>query len=149
MGNLNSTAPLPTEEARERAFLFGVNNGGLNDGSSPARARWSIDESLAELALLARTAGLQVTGRSHQNLKGPLPPSYMGAGKLEEITGEMSYLDTSTLIIDDELSPGQQRTMERLLPDHIKLIDRTVLILDIKTKANWSLKLAPYGRAVR
>jgi len=125
----------PSDEARERAFLFGINSrdstGPHDGGNGAAGNRWTIEDSLKELARLARTAGILVTGQTHQNLRAPLPTSYMGLGKLEEIKEEMIHLDTRTLIVDDELSPGQQRIIERSLPDDFKLIDRTALILDI------------------
>ena len=55
----------------------------------------------------------------------------MGKGKLEEVRNRMLELDTTTLVLDDELSPGQQRTIEIGMPEGFKIIDRTALILDI------------------
>ena len=61
----------------------------------------------------------------------PNPLSYMGKGKLAEVRDRMLELDTTTLVLDDELSPGQQRTIEISMPEGFKVIDRTALILDI------------------
>jgi GTP-binding protein HflX len=109
----------------ERAFLFGLQL--TRDG----RNLWTVDDSLQELAQLARTAGLSVTGMNRQRLFHPNPLSYMGKGKLEEVRNRMIDLDTRALVLDEELTPGQQRNIEESLPEGFKVVDRTALILDI------------------
>jgi GTP-binding protein HflX len=78
---------------------------------------------------LALTAGAEVAGSAIQHIDSPNPTSYVGKGKLAEIVAERSELQYDTLILDDELSPSQQRHLEDATG--IKVIDRTALILDI------------------
>nr|WP_290665492.1 GTPase HflX [Ardenticatena sp.] len=108
----------------ERAFLVGVERKG-------ERSLWSIQDSLEELAQLARTAGMEVVGRTWQRLNHPNPATYIGKGKVEELKLAVAETGARTVIFDDELSPAQQRNLERALGEDIKVIDRTVLILDI------------------
>jgi GTP-binding protein HflX len=91
--------------------------------------RWNTQSSLEELALLADTAGAQVVGWAAQRLARPNPGTYIGRGKLREIVSQRASLGYTTVIFDDELSPSQQRTLERDL--EVKVLDRTALILDI------------------
>jgi len=88
-----------------------------------------VESSLEELALLAHTAGAQVVGKVFQKLDAPNPTYYIGPGKLQEIASLRPSLQYNTVIFDDELSPSQQRNLERALG--VKVIDRTALILDI------------------
>ena len=67
--------------------------------------------------------------RITQRLRHPDPRSYVGKGKLEEIAELRDELKATVAIFDDELTPAQQRTLEKRL--EIKIIDRTALILDI------------------
>lgn len=90
---------------------------------------WNVDASLEELAQLAVTAGAMPLARVKQRLRHPDPNSYVGKGKLEEIVELREELRASVAIFDDELTPAQQRNLERRLG--IKIIDRTALILDI------------------
>ena len=90
-----------------------------------------MDESLEELARLARTAGLFVVGGASQMLNAPAASTYLGSGKLAEIAEEVRAHRVDTVIFDDELSPGQQRNLERALGDGVRVADRTALILDI------------------
>jgi len=87
------------------------------------------EESLAELAELARTAGAEVVGRTTQRLVHPAVATYIGSGKVEQVKAEAEDLDANVVIFDDELAPSQQRNLERALG--MKVIDRTALILDI------------------
>ena len=89
---------------------------------------WSAEESLEELALLARTAGAQVVSVVSQRLDSPTH-YYVGTGKLEELKRLRVENDCSLVIFDDELTPTQQRNLENALS--VKIIDRTALILDI------------------
>ena len=93
---------------------------------------WRLEDSLAELAELARTAGVEVVGQSQQRLEAINPATYIGKGKVAELKLLAPELDLDTIIFDDELSPAQQRTLEEELG--LKVIDRTALILDIFAK---------------
>ncbi len=106
----------------EKALLVGV-------GVKGARNTWSLDDSLAELAQLARTAGAEVVGTLTQRLDRPTAAYLLGKGKLEELTSLKRELGYDLVIFDEELSPAQQRNIEQVL--QVKVIDRTALILDI------------------
>ncbi|MBO4738246.1 MAG: GTPase HflX, partial [Bacteroidales bacterium] len=88
------------------------------------------NEYLNELSFLAETAGGKETKRFVQTLTHPDPKTYIGSGKLQEISAYITDNDIHTIIFDDELSPSQTRNIERMLSD-CKVIDRTRLILDI------------------
>jgi GTP-binding protein HflX len=93
---------------------------------------WRAEDSLDELAQLAATAGIRVAGRLIQRLRQPNPVTYVGKGKLEELRLECaSQPELDAVIFDDELTPGQERNIERILGEGIKVLDRTALILDI------------------
>lgn len=106
---------------RERAFLLAVDTG---------RDRgWTAEESLAELASLADTAGAEVVGAEWQNRRHIDPNWYCGKGKAEELVAARAETGFTLLVADDELSPNQQRALESLLG--CKILDRSGLILDI------------------
>lgn len=107
--------------ARERAVLVGVDRG---------RTEWPIEESLAELELLAHTAGADVVATATQRLDRPNPRTFIGSGKAEEVAGLVQATRANLVIFDEELSPSQQVNVENLIPD-VKIVDRTALILDI------------------
>ena len=111
------------EEKKERVLLAGVHTG-CRDVLSD-----TTEESIAELAELAATAGAQVTECVIQNKADLEAGTYMGEGKLEEIKILVDELDVDTVIFDDELSPVQLRNISYFL--EVKVIDRTILILDI------------------
>jgi GTP-binding protein HflX len=108
----------------ERALLVAAE---AKDGDR--RGQWDAHSSLEELALLAGTAGAQVVGKVVQRLERPDPAHYLGRGKLQEIASLRTSLAYDLVIFDDELSPVQQRNLERAL--QVKVLDRTALILDI------------------
>ncbi len=112
-----------TKELMERAVLAGVHVGSLDPLED------STEESLAELARLADTAGAQVVGTMLQNRPYADSALYMGEGKLEELKLACDGLDANLVIFDDELSPIQLRNIERELG--LRVIDRSMLILDI------------------
>ena len=116
---------------RERAFLVAVEAavGGASDGSQGGGERWSSQASLDELALMADTAGATVVGRAAQRLEQPNSAHYIGRGKVDEVASQQFSLGYSMVIFDDELSPSQQRNLEKALK--VKVLDRTALILDI------------------
>ena len=101
-----------------------------SNGRGGQRApRWSGEASLEELALLADTAGAEVVGTTVQRLETPNPATYIGKGKVQEVASQRAPTEYSTVIFDDELSPSQQRNLEKEL--EVKVLDRTALILDI------------------
>lgn len=119
------TEGLSEEEAEallERALLVGVERPG--DG-------WAMESSLDELERLAHTAGAKVVGRETQRLRKVNPATFIGSGKVEEISDLVKELGASLVIFDDELTPTQQSNLERGLGKSVKVIDRTALILDI------------------
>ncbi len=87
-----------------------------------------MEDTLSELAYLTRSAGAQVVGRISQRADR-LTPTYVGKGKLRELTESVYDLKAGVVIFDDELTPTQQRNLEEALT--IKVIDRTALILDV------------------
>ncbi len=101
---------------RERAVLVG-----LADGLE--------EDSLAELAALARAAGAEPVGRVVQSRAIPDPATFVGKGKVAQIHDLVHTTGADAIILDDELSPGQLRNLEERL--RVKVLDRTALILDI------------------
>jgi GTP-binding protein HflX len=106
----------------EKAFLVGVETKGERNG-------WPLRRSVEELGQLARTAGAEVVGSITQRLNSPTPSHMLGKGKLGELVSLKAEIDYDLIIFDDELSPAQQRNLERSLG--VRVIDRTALILDI------------------
>ncbi|GCE14284.1 GTPase HflX [Tengunoibacter tsumagoiensis] len=90
---------------------------------------WSVEDSLNELEALAQTAGAMAVGRMLQRLPHPDGATYVGKGRAQELVEIVKRLDIELVIFDDELSPNQQRTLEKLLD--VRIVDRTALILDI------------------
>src|SRR5262245_48221213 len=87
------------------------------------------ENSLVELAELARTAGSQVLDGLIQRRQKPDPSTFIGRGKVEQLRTVVLSTGADTVICDGELSPGQLRTLEAQVK--VKVIDRTALILDI------------------
>jgi GTP-binding protein HflX len=109
------------EVPQEKAFLVAVDTG--------AEEGWNAEDSLAELANLATTAGADVVGAEWQNRRHVDPHWYVGKGKAAELIAAKSETGFDLLVADDELSPTQQKTLEELVK--VKVIDRSRLILDI------------------
>lgn len=116
--------PEQTEAPRERAFLVGAEFQGQDN-------LLSLEDSLAELALLADTAGLDVVGQATQKLDHPNPNTFIGPGKVEEIKALVDELDVQVVLFDEELSPRHLREMEKVFGENVHVLDRTALILDI------------------
>ncbi len=112
--------PIVTAKPRELALLAGVEQYGDS---------WKIQDALEELARLAETAGVEIVGSVSQKLDHPHPGTYLGKGKLEEVKALKESLEYDLVIFNDELSPSQQRNLEKILD--IKVLDRTALILDV------------------
>ncbi|HXQ63016.1 MAG TPA: GTPase HflX [Acidimicrobiales bacterium] len=106
---------------RERIVLVGV--------VFPWVTSEGVDSDLDELALLVGTAGADVVGRVVQRRDHPDPATYVGRGKAEELHQLSESVDADTVVFDDELSPAQQRNLEKILGR--TAIDRTAVILDI------------------
>lgn len=88
-----------------------------------------VEETLQELERLVETAGGETVGRIIQRRESPDPATYIGKGKLEELKALQTETQATTVIFDDQLSPAQQRNLEKAL--EVKVLDRTALILDI------------------
>lgn len=82
-----------------------------------------------ELGTLARTAGAEVVGSMIQRLRHPDVATYIGKGRAQELRDTEKQLHLDLVIFDDELSPSQQRNLEKML--NARVLDRTALILDI------------------
>lgn len=114
---------LENSEKKERIILAGVHTGRLD------RLNDTDEASLKELEELAKTAGGEVVGVMLQNRPSVENATYLGEGKLEELKAAVISLDADAVIFDDELSPIQHRNITDFLD--IKVLDRTMLILDI------------------
>ncbi len=101
------------------------------NATRPPDGHWPVEESLAELAQLARTAGIGVVGQTTQRLEQPNPATFIGSGKVKDLVAAVTQAAADVVIFDDELSPRHQRELEKALGDQVKLLDRTSLILDI------------------
>ena len=86
-------------------------------------------EYLDELEFLTYTAGGEVVKRFTQRLDTPNPKTFIGTGKMEELTQFVQDNEIGTVIFDDELTPAQQNNIEKIL--RVKILDRTTLILEI------------------
>src|SRR5689334_23716743 len=104
----------------ERVVLVGV----WTDGTA-----FDAENSLIELAELAKTAGSQVLEGLIQRRNRPDPSTFIGRGKVSELRSVVIASGADTVICDGELSPSQLRTLEE--ETKVKVIDRTALILDI------------------
>ena len=87
------------------------------------------DNAMAELSLLAETAGSEVLDALVQRRSSPDPATYVGSGKVAEIAEVVQALGADTVICDGELEPAQLRNLEDRIK--VKVVDRTALILDI------------------
>ena len=116
---------LSTYMPQENAILVGV---AANGGT---QARLNLYASLDELASLAHGAGAKVVARITQHLS-TRSRTYLGQGKLRELKELQKASDSTVVIFNDELTPTQQRNLERELT--IKVLDRSALILDIFAK---------------
>jgi len=105
----------------EKAVLIGI----INREQSEEKVR----EYLDELEFLTYTAGGEVFKRFVQRMDLPNPKTLIGSGKMEEVEAYVKEHEIGSVIFDDELSPAQQRNIEKILK--CKIIDRTSLILDI------------------
>ncbi len=116
----------------EIALLVGLNLTGRGSQRAPSgidTALFTADESMEELAALAATAGARVAETLIQSRPRPDAATLVGAGKVEELKTKIHFHEATSAIFDRELTPTQQRNLERALD--VKVLDRTQLILDI------------------
>ncbi len=111
------------KEASDRAILVGVVWG--------RETQESIDKSLDELEGLLQTAGGIFVARLTQNKEAPDIRTVIGSGKAAELAYLCSINDVTLVVFDCELSPSQIRNLEDILGDGVRVIDRSMLILDI------------------
>jgi GTP-binding protein HflX len=114
-------AVIDVVQTRDRAVLVAVEHG--------RGALLNADESLDELARLSETAGATVVGRAVQAARQLTSGTLIGSGKIEEVKRDVTAQRATMVIFDDELSPAQQRNLEKAIG--VRVIDRTQLILDI------------------
>lgn len=107
------------EQIEERVLLIGVSE---QDGDD-------AEDSLVELAELVKTAGAEVVGTLIQKRENIHPGTYVGTGKVEEISQLLASTGATGIVCDDELSPAQMKNLESQLAT--KVMDRTLIILDI------------------
>lgn len=111
-----------TERKRcERAFLVGIQTHDMEPGEAA--------ELLAELEELVQNLRIEVVGAELVNLRQPTPATLIGSGKTEEIIAAAKALDTDLIVIDESLTPAQQRNWEK--QSGLAVIDREEVILDI------------------
>src|SRR5215207_4356167 len=106
---------------RQRALLVGTGIG--------TRHAEAAQASLDELALLVDTAGADPVELVLQRRDAPDPATYIGSGKAKELQELADTLDVDLVVFDDELTPAQQRNLEKLFK--VDVVDRVALILDI------------------
>jgi GTP-binding protein HflX len=109
---------IETEQKQQRVWLIGADTGA-----------YDAEESIAELAELAESAGAEVIGDTLQHMEKINNATYIGGGKLREVKSICADQQVDLVIFDDELSGSQIRNIEELLG--VDVIDRTMLILDI------------------
>src|SRR5215208_7201814 len=86
-------------------------------------------DALSELKELLRTAGVAVVGELVQHREQPHPNHYIGQGKVSELKALIEKADANVVVADDELTPRQERNLEKALD--MPVLDRTAVILDI------------------
>lgn len=112
---------IPTQPLPQRVVLVGA--------ELPGSPLWSLADSMAELAQLAISAGLQPVAEVTQRLEVPHTATFVGKGKAQELAELRRKVPYDIALFDDELSPSQQRNLEDLVGGQV--MDRTGLILDI------------------
>jgi GTP-binding protein HflX len=107
---------------QERALLVGVELPSNN-------RKVPLEDGLEELHRLAETAGAKVIQKFRQQLRSVTPATLIGRGKVEEIQAALAELEPDLIVLDEDLTPAQQRNLESAFK--IRVIDRSQLILDI------------------
>jgi GTP-binding protein HflX len=112
---------ISTQIPRERALLVGI--------ELPRNQQVPLAYSLEELERLAETAGAAVLEKQHQQIKSITPATLIGRGKVDEIQAKVKELHADLVILDEDLTPAQQRNLENAF--NVRVVDRSQLILDI------------------
>jgi len=113
---------ISTQQPKEKALLVGV--------ELPSRQHHvPLAYSLEELERLAKTAGAMVLGKHAQQVRSVTPATLIGRGKVDEIQESIKQLDANLVIVDEDLTPAQQRNLETAFK--VRVVDRSQLILDI------------------
>jgi GTP-binding protein HflX len=113
---------ISTQHPKEKAVLVGVD--------LPSRHhKVPLDYSLEELERLAETAGATVLHKYSQQVRSVTPATLIGRGKVDEIQSGLKELNADLVILDEDLTPAQQRNLENAFK--VRVIDRSQLILDI------------------
>lgn len=110
-----------TDLSYERTVLIGI--------VTKDQDQEKLEEYLDELEFLTYTAGGEVMKRFSQRMERPDPKTFIGSGKMNDVKDFVDENDIGAVIFDDELSPAQQKNIEKILK--CKILDRTGLILDI------------------
>ena len=125
----SASKPAVTAQATAARDAVAASTSGTKKEGRPSIPEFDAEESLGELRTLAESAGAKVVGEILQRRDRPDPATLVGAGKLEEIAGAAASVDADVLLFDHDLSPSQQRNIEKIIQRRV--IDRTQLILDI------------------
>jgi GTPase len=133
-GKKSSAAITPSAQAaRDHAASVAASSSSPSEESpgipSDLISDFTSKDSLDELRTLASSAGAQIAGEFTQRKDRPDPATLIGKGKLEEIAGAAASVSADVILFDHDLSPSQQRNIERVV--NTRVIDRTQLILDI------------------
>ena len=116
---------ISTQQPQERAVLVGVD--------LPSRDhKVPLEYSLEELERLAETAGAMVVHKYSQQVRRVTPATLIGRGKVDEISGGLQEHHANLVIVDEDLTPAQQRNLENAFK--VRVVDRSQLILDIFAK---------------
>lgn len=109
------------EVVRQKAYLISVDLLGVDLGD--------IDQSLAELRLLTDTAGSETVGTTILKRRTAIAGTFIGSGQAAELAQKTAALDVDVVVFDNDLSPGQQRNLQKIF--ECDVVDRVALILDI------------------
>ena len=125
----NSATITPGAQAARDHATSSSSSSFLPADSPDFSSDFTSEDSLDELRALATSAGAEIAGEFTQRRDRPDPATLIGKGKLEEIAGAAASVSADVILFDHDLSPSQQRNIERVV--HTRVIDRTQLILDI------------------
>jgi GTPase len=128
-GKSSATITSGAQAARDHATSVAASSSSSSSSRPTDTPDFSSEESVDELRSLATSAGAQIAGEFTQRRDRPDPATLIGKGKLEEIAGAAASVSADVILFDHDLSPSQQRNIERVV--HTRVIDRTQLILDI------------------
>jgi GTP-binding protein HflX len=121
MADFLDQVPATDSKRCQRAFLVGIQTTEMAPGEAA--------ELLAELEELVQNLRMDVVGMELVNLRQPTPATLTGSGKTEELIAKAKELNADLIVIDESLSPAQQRNWEKL--SELAVIDREEVILDI------------------